>query len=94
MSSKKRNTKKIELDLKLINGNEIIKFLNKQSIDNEDLCDISISPGSFVFESQKIEKDEYLAEGFTHSYILNFTGSYNNWGTEQEISGNFSSERT
>ena len=68
-----------ELNLKEINGNEIIDFLNKQSENNEDLCDISPSPGSFVFESQNIKGGKYT---------LRFTASYNNWGTEQDIPEN------
>jgi hypothetical protein len=62
-----------------INGNEIIDFLNKESRDNDKLCDISISANSFVFESQRVDGN---------SYKLCFTGSYNNWGTLQAISGN------
>lgn len=69
-----------QLDIKLINGNEIIDFLNKQSAaDNEDLCDISISSNSFVFEKQEVKKN---------TYTLHFTASYNNWGTDQEIPDN------
>jgi len=63
-----------------INGNEIIDFLNKESRDNDDLCDISISSGSFVFESQEVKGN---------TYKLRFTACYNNWGTDQDISGNY-----
>ncbi|MEK6829112.1 MAG: hypothetical protein AABY15_03215 [Nanoarchaeota archaeon] len=69
-----------DLNLTLINGNEIIAFLNKESKDNEDWDDISISSGSFVFEGQRLEKG---------IYTLGFTGSYNNWGEEQDIDGNY-----
>ena len=68
-----------ELNLKEVNGNEIINFLNTLSDDNEDLCDISIVFKSFVFESQKTKGD---------TYTLEFTASYNNWGTDQDIPGN------
>jgi hypothetical protein len=68
-----------ELDLKEINGNEIIDFLNKESMNNKNLTHISMSLGSFVFEEQKV-KDE--------KYTLYFTASYNNWGTEQDITRN------
>lgn len=64
---------------KEINGNEIIDFLNKETENNDDLCDISIVPGSFVFEEQEVEGNKYK---------LYFTGSYNNWGTHQDIEGN------
>lgn len=67
------------IDIKKINGREIIAFLNKQSDDNDEWADISISSGSFKFEEQNLSKDRYT---------LIFTGSFNNWGEEQEISGN------
>ena len=70
----------MEENLEKINGNEIIKFLNELSFDDdENLCDVSIVEGSFVFESQVI-KDE--------KYTLKFTGDYNNWGTHQSIYDN------
>jgi hypothetical protein len=69
----------MEINLKEINGNEIIDFLNKESKDNDDLCDISPSPGSFVFESQEFKGSRYT---------LRFTASFNNWGTDQDIPGN------
>jgi hypothetical protein len=68
-----------ELELKEINGNEIIDFLNKASMNNKNLTHISMSSNSFVFENQKIEDD---------SYKLYFTASYNRWGTDQEIKKN------
>lgn len=67
------------MNLKEINGSEIIDFLNKETRDNDDLCDISISSGSFVFEEQKVKEGKYT---------LYFTASYNNWGTEQDITRN------
>ncbi len=69
----------LEINLREINGYEIIDFLNKESKDNDDLCDISIVKTSFVFEKQKIEEGKYT---------LYFTASYNNWGTEQDIPEN------
>lgn len=63
------------IDINKINGNEIIDFLNNLE-DNEDIADISIVQKSFVFDNQKIQGDEYSLE---------FTASFNNWGTEQEI---------
>jgi len=68
-----------ELNLEEINGNEIIDFLNKASMNNKSLTHISMSSNSFVFENQEIEDD---------SYKLYFTASYNNWGTDQEIKEN------
>lgn len=69
----------MDLNLEEINGNEIIDFLNKETRDNDELCDISISSGSFVFEEQKIKDG---------TYTLYFTASFNNWGTEQDIPEN------
>lgn len=66
------------MKIKEINGNEIIDFLNTQSRDNDDLCDISISSNSFVFQSQEVGTN----------YELTFKASYNNWGTDQEIPDN------
>lgn len=63
-------------DLSLINGNEIIDFLN--SLSNDELCDISCR-GPYVFENQKIEDGKYL---------LSFSAYYNNWGTDQFIEDN------
>ena len=68
-----------ELNLEEINGNEIIDFLNKASMNNKDLTHISMSSNSFVFENQEIEDD---------SYKLYFTASYNNWGTDEDIKEN------
>ena len=68
-----------EFNLEAINGNEIIDFLNKETQENDDLCDISISSGSFVFESQEVKGS---------TYKLYFTACYNNWGTDQDIDRN------
>ena len=68
-----------EFNPKEINGNEIIDFLNKETRDNDDLCDISPSPDSFIFESQELKGNKYT---------LRFTASFNNWGTDQDIPGN------
>ena len=65
------------IDVNKINGDEIISFLNELE-NNEDLCDISISLGSFIFESQEINKG---------TYELSFSGNYNK-GTEQLITDN------
>lgn len=72
-----QNIKNMDLNLEEINGNEIIDFLNKQRLNNEDLCDISIE--SFEFEEQETKKTFYK---------LKFTGYYDNWGTEQAYDGN------
>lgn len=69
----------MKYNLKDINGNEIIDFLNSLNTDMYRIDDISIELNSFVFEKQRIEKDRY---------ILDFTASYNNWGTSQDISDN------
>ena len=66
-------------NLKEINGNEIIDFLNTLNTDEYPVDDISIELKSFVFEGQRVEKDRY---------ILDFTASYNNWGTSQDIHDN------
>lgn len=71
----------MNIDINLINGNEIIDYLNKITMDdeNDDLEDISIERNSFVFDSQKIVNNKYC---------LNFTASYNNWGNDNEIYDN------
>lgn len=65
-------------NLEEINGNEIIDFLNKKSSD-DDFDNVSIIRESYVYENQLIKND---------TYILSFTGSFNNWGTDQEIFDN------
>lgn len=67
------------MDIKLINGNEILDFLNKHREENEEYwCDISIG-GPIEFESQDINNGVYR---------LFFSGYYNNWGTDQIVEGN------
>lgn len=78
----------LEINLREINGYEIINFLNNLSINSNELCDVSIVQNSFVFESQKIIEDKKMAEGRDESYVLKFSASYNNWGTDQIIPGN------
>lgn len=73
--ARKANTTK-DLDLTIINGNEIIDFLNKERDKEEELCDCSVS--GFKFDSQEI-KDR--------AYVLLFTGTYNNWGEDQFFEG-------
>lgn len=67
----------MKINIKEINGNEIINYLN--SLTDDDMDDIAIVLGSFVFEAQRFYDDRYE---------LYFTGSYNNWGTDQEINDN------
>lgn len=66
-------------NIKAINGNEIIDFLNKNSMEGDDLGDTNICANSFVFESQKVASGKYT---------LYFTVGFNNWGTDQDIRGN------
>jgi hypothetical protein len=68
----------MNIDINSINGNEIIDYLNKISM-NDELDDISIERNSFVFDTQYIKDDKYN---------LNFIASYNNWGTIQNINDN------
>ena len=69
----------MKYNIKTINGNEIIDFLNSLNTDNYAVDDISIELKSFVFECQEIKDN---------TYILSFTASYNNWGTSQDIPDN------
>lgn len=71
----------MNIDINLINGNEIIDYLNKISMDDElaEFDNISIVRNSFIFDSQTIKDNKYN---------LNFIASYNNWGTDQEIYDN------
>lgn len=64
--------------LEYINGYEILEFLNKEIMENDDLCDISPC-GPFIFEGQVLEND---------IYNLSFTAFFNNWGEHQPINGN------
>ena len=68
-----------EFNPKEINGNEIIDFLNKASMNDKKMTHISMSSNSFVFEDQEVDGD---------TYKLYFTASFNNWGTDQEIVSN------
>jgi len=66
------------INLEIINGNEIIDFINKSYEDNDDLDDCSLG-FPLTFESQRI---------FNGRYELRFMSHYNNWGTLQPISDN------
>ena len=65
-------------DLKLINGHEILEFLNDQLQNNEELCDVSLN-APLEFEIQVIENGKYK---------LYFTAYFNNWGEYQPIDNN------
>ena len=65
------------IDIKKINGNEILDFMNKERRTDE-WCDVSIR-GPFEFVSQKI---------YGNTYKLYFMGYYNNWGRDQEMEDN------
>jgi hypothetical protein len=68
------------MDLKEINGNEIIDFLNNLSEDDNDVVEnIYIVEGTYKFVKQEIKDDKYMLE---------FTAGFNNWGTVQEIDDN------
>jgi len=68
-------------NLKEINGNEIIDYLNSLSDDDhEELFDVSCTP-PYIFEEQKIIDDE--------EYRLTFSAYFNNWGTDQLITDNY-----
>lgn len=68
------------LDLTKINGREIINFLLEALECKNSKYDLrGISIAGFKFEDQKIHDD---------TYILSFTGFFNNWGTFQEDEGN------
>lgn len=70
--------KKMRIDVESINGSEILKFLEEQIDDNEDLCDVSVdTPLEFV--SQEVKNGKYT---------LKFNAYYNNWGTDQLIEDN------
>jgi len=80
----KREEDKINIDLSKINGHEILKFLEEQLEDNDDLCDVSVE-GPLEFESQSIGK---CAKTGNPMYTLSFTANYDNWGHDQDIEGN------
>lgn len=68
-------------NLKEINGNEIIDYMNSLSNDDfEDLCDVSCTP-PYIFEKQEMIGDE--------EYRLSFSAYYNNWGTDQLVKDNY-----
>ena len=64
--------------IKVINGNEIIDYLNE--LDSDELKDISCQK-PYVFEAQEIRDGK--------KYRLTFSAYFNNWGTDQLIEGNY-----
>jgi hypothetical protein len=65
-----------KLDLKGINGNEIIDYLNEVTVSDEEeifhiWCDVSLYGGSYVFSSQEVKKGKYY---------LYFEADFDNWG--------------
>lgn len=64
------------VNIKEINGSEIIDYLNSLSYD--DLDDISCGQ-PYVFEYQEIKNGNYR---------LGFSAYFNNWGTDQLIEDN------
>jgi hypothetical protein len=60
------------MDIKLINGNEILDYLNSQDLD-------VYFEKPYIFESQEISGDKYR---------LSFSVYFNNWGTDQLIGDN------
>lgn len=60
------------MDIKLINGNEILDYLNSQDLD-------VYFRKPYIFESQKISGDKYS---------LSFSVNFDNWGTDQLIEDN------
>jgi hypothetical protein len=65
------------IDIKKINGNEIIDYLNSLT-DDELTCDISCEQ-PYIFESQETHDGKYS---------LTFSTYFNNWGTDQLIEDN------
>jgi hypothetical protein len=80
----KTEEEKVNIDLKSINGHEILKFLEEQLKDNDDLCDVSVE-GPLEFEGQSFGKCAKTKEPM---YTLSFTANYDNWGHDQDIEGN------
>jgi hypothetical protein len=72
-------TEEFNIDVHAINGNEIIDFLNNESLNNDELEDITIEPGSYKFYDQAVSKG---------TYYLSFSADYNNWGESQPQNGN------
>lgn len=72
------------MDLKLINGNEIIEFLNNSLKDDTD--------GDFE-DAADVEGFKFLSQGFKdrnglNTYYLKFSTYWNNWGTSVELKHN------
>lgn len=68
------------MNLDLINGNEIIDFLNTIKWRDHDTM---LYSNSFVFESQEIKDSNWGKK-----YVLNFSTYWNNWGSDQEVGDN------
>jgi len=69
----------MEIDIKKINGNEIIDYLNSLDFNEiDELSDISCQQ-PFIFESQSIDNGKYQ---------VSFSAYFNNWGTDQLIEDN------
>lgn len=66
------------IDIKGINGIEIIDYLN--SLTQDDFGDDISCDGPYTFESQQLVGDKFS---------LSFSAYYNNWGTDQLIENNF-----
>jgi hypothetical protein len=83
------------IDIKEINANEIIDYLNALTQDDSpekdkneygiDLDDISCE-GPYTFESLQIHP---FTNGIGSKFSLSFSAYYNNWGTDQLIENNF-----
>jgi len=69
----------MEIDIKKINGNEIIDYLNSLDFNEiDELSDISCQQ-PFIFESQSIDNGKYQ---------ISFSAYFNNLGTDQLIEDN------
>ena len=68
------------MNLELINGNEIIDYLNTINWSKHDTM---LYSNSFTFKSQEIRNDHWGKE-----YVLKFSTYWNNWGTNCEIGDN------
>lgn len=69
----------MNVNIKSINGKEILDFLNNLDFNTEELDDVSCKK-PFIFENQKLGNERYR---------LTFSAHYNNWGTYQLIEDNF-----
>jgi hypothetical protein len=67
----------MEINIKNINGNEILDYLN--DLDFDDLDNEIYCQKPFIFETQKINGEQYK---------LTFSTYFNNWGTDQLIEDN------